>query len=243
MVLLQDAPGIMAKLSMITKKTYGDDVWQEIFGNITMPKVGWTLDEMSNFTRDIERKYCSATSIEKYECACETVAHCWIPDWDKDGRAKFLEMRSIDALCVTYNNGLIEILQKSHGDGSLFFTQEVDNEVVEYVRVNPQIYRIDDKIYVKRMPYLTKRYLNEPDIKMKRYYACHCPWIRNSILQAEGPVSRSFCHCSLGLVKKGFEIAFDRNLIGRVISSVMDEGVLLCIFEIDIPNDILEQYT
>ena len=93
------------------------------------------------------------------------------------------------------------------------------------------------------MPYHTKRYLNEPGPVRKRYHACHCPWARNSILQPEGPVSRSFCDCSMGFVKKAFEVAFDRPLTGRTLTSVLDEGETLCLFAVGIPEDILAQYT
>jgi hypothetical protein len=47
----------------------------------------------------------------------------------------------------------------------------------------------------------------------------------------------------LGYVKKPFDIAFDREISGRVIKTAMDEDSRGCVFELEIPADIMEQYT
>jgi len=107
------------------------------------------------------------------------------------------------------------------------------------MKANPLYTRLSHTIRVKKIPYLTRRYLAAEDIRMKRFYACHCPWIRNSIIQEEGAVSRHFCHCSLGHAKRPFDVAFAMAVTGRVIETVMDEDGLVCCFEIDIPQDWL----
>ena len=242
MVLLRDAPEVMNRLSAVTRERYGEDVWQGVFGDTAMPEIGWTLEEMSGFTRAMEQRYLAAAPKEAYECACEQVAHGWTPAWDTNGRENFLRIGNIDALCAQFDQNLIKTLEECRDTGTLFFTQEVDDEVIDYVRKNPYAHRAGNKIHIRKMPFLTKRYLETEDLRMKRYYACHCPWARNAILQDEGPVSRSFCHCSMGLSKKAFEVAFDRPLTGRTRSSALDEDASLCVFEIDIPEDILSQY-
>jgi hypothetical protein len=59
----------------------------------------------------------------------------------------------------------------------MFYANEIDEEVVEYVRKNPEIMggvRVGDVIYETKIPYMAKKFLHEKDEKMKRYYACHC---------------------------------------------------------------------
>jgi len=92
--------------------------------------------------------------------------------------------------------------------------------------------------FLKLNDYIMSKYLDETDNKMKRYYACHCPWARQSILK-DKTISKSFCYCSFGHDKYELESAFGRSLDGRVICSVLEADSLQCIFEVDIPRDIL----
>lgn len=242
-MLLRDAWNVMNRASELTKKIQGSEVWGKIFGDVEMPQIGWTLDEMTDFSREFDKRALMAMPRNQYEHICVKNAHSWEPEWDSDWREEFLKYKSVDKFIEVNNEYLIRELERCRNEGSLFFTQEVDECVIEYVKANPQFYRIGNKIHVKRMPFLTKRYLNETDKRMKRHYACHCAWIRNSILQPEGAVSKSFCYCSLGHDKRRFDVAFDQEVSGRVIETVMDDDSLLCIFEIDIPDDIMREYT
>ena len=90
-VLLIDAADVMNKLSEVTRELYGPDVWQEVFGGAEMPEVGWTINEMTDFTVRIDRKYQNTGRKEDYERACEIVAHCF-PGWQTDGRQTFLSI-------------------------------------------------------------------------------------------------------------------------------------------------------
>lgn len=242
-LLLCDGADIMRRLSEVTLETCGPEVWEKVFGGRDIPGIGATLDEMNAFTLDTDRKYQSAAPRESYERACEKVAHCWQPGWSSTGREDFLKLGSIDALINQMNERTIKELEKCRDKSEPYFNQMVDDAVIEYKKANPDYYRKGAKLYVEKIPFLAKKFLAETDGKMKRYYACHCPLARETILKTDGPVSRSFCHCSLGYSKKPFEAAFDRALEGRTVSVVFDENTYKCVFEIDIPEDILTMYT
>lgn len=241
-VLLIDAADVMNKLSEVTNELYGPDVWQKIFGGVEMPEIGWTMNEMSDFTLSIDNHYQNVTPKVDYERACEIVAHCF-PGWNTNGRKTFLSINNIDVFCEKLRNDFIKELERCRDTGDLFFNQKIDDIVIDYIKANPHVYRKESKIIATKIPFLAKKYLAETDDKMKRYYACHCPWARDSILNETNSVSASFCHCSLGLEKKDFETAFARDLDGRIVSTVLEKNNLQCIFEIDIPKDILEMYT
>jgi hypothetical protein len=180
---------------------------------------------------------------EQYEQIMCKNAHAWHSDWNRHLRTRFLEMKSIDKYIDSLNDDIVKSMKESLDNGTLCFTQKVDDETVAYVKANPEYTRQGNKIHVVKTPFLINKYIRETDPKMKRYYSCHCPLIKSSILQAEGSVSRSFCYCSLGYVKKPFDIAFDREISGRVIKTAMDEDSRGCVFELVIPDDIMEQFT
>jgi len=242
-LLLCDGADIMRRLSDVTKEICGPEVWQKVFAGKQIPGIGTTLDEMNDFTLEMDRAFLATAPREDYERACEKVAHCWEPSWNPITHEEFLALGSIDALCDWLNAKTIAELEQCRDKDEPFFNQMVDDEVIEYSKAHPNYYRKGDKLYVEKIPFLAKKFLAEPGGKMKRYYACHCPLARESILREDGPVSRSFCHCSLGYSKKPFEAAFDRELTGRTVSVVFDEDCYQCVFEIDIPEDILAMHT
>jgi hypothetical protein len=128
-------------------------------------------------------------------------------------------------------------MEESCNKGELWWGRAMDEEILNYFKNNPIMYRVGDKIMCKQNYYSPKRFLHETDDKLKRYYACHCSIKRQSILQDEGSLSNSLCYCCLGYIKKQFEAAFGCELTGRVLRTVLEEGCYECVFEIDIPDD------
>ena len=76
--------------------------------------------------------------------------------------------------------------------------------------------------------------------RMKRYYACHCPFAKESILP-DSVVSPVLCHCSLGHVMNFKEAFLGRELEGRVVHSVLN-GNMTCEYEITISEDIMDSF-
>jgi hypothetical protein len=54
-VLLLDACNVINKMSALTKE-HEPEIWKRVFGDMELPKIGMTLDEMSEFTRSLEKK-------------------------------------------------------------------------------------------------------------------------------------------------------------------------------------------
>ncbi|MCL2361693.1 MAG: hypothetical protein FWC73_07770 [Defluviitaleaceae bacterium] len=225
--------GTMKHLSDTTRKMYGDDIWEKIFKDVQMPEAGWTADEMSEFTYNIEKKYLAASTRENYECAQKKgnpFARAF-----KESDKKNLTIDDVDGIIDTLNTKFLSALKQCHKSGELFFNQKIDDAVIkEYETGKWFMRREDTKIILTKNPYMMGKYLTETDNKMKRYYACHCPWARQSILK-DKTVSKSFCYCSFGHDKYELESAFGRQLDGRVVCSVLEEDSLQCIFEVDIP--------
>ena len=241
-VLLRDGLGVFDKTGELTK-TYEPAAWERVFKSAEIPGAGSTLDEMSAFTRGIEKKMLDAMPRERLEFIMGKNAHGWQPEWVWDEHAKLAEAGTLDKYLDMKHDEFIKELEGYRDSGEFFFTQEMDDSVVAFARDHLKTVRKGDKLIYKRAPYLMKEYLNAAENKMKRYYACHCPWKRNSILQEESPLTHSMCCCCLGHAKKPFDFAFKQEIDGRVISTMMDDGCSVCTYEYTIPEEIMEAFT
>jgi hypothetical protein len=94
--------------------------------------------------------------------------------------------------------------------------------------------REGDKIYITKVPYNAIGYLHATDARMKRYYACHCPLLREAILQDQ-PISPVVCNCSLGHASH-YLAGLDLGVIkGEVLESAV-KGDTRCRFVFYLPN-------
>lgn len=94
--------------------------------------------------------------------------------------------------------------------------------------------RQDNKIIVSKIPYNPDAWLKETDPVRKRFYACHCPFARYSIL-TEKPVDSLWCYCSGGFTKLFFDYLYDQDLEVELLESVLS-GAECCRFSIRLPE-------
>jgi hypothetical protein len=90
-------------------------------------------------------------------------------------------------------------------------------------------------IYETKIPYLTKQFLAGTDPALKRYYYCHCPWVREAVKNRDVRLSEAFCNCSAGFHKKTFEVIFKQPLKADVLESII-KGDERCRFAIHLPE-------
>jgi hypothetical protein len=115
-----------------------------------------------------------------------------------------------------------------------------DSPEYKYVEADPTIEagkREGNIVYVSKIPYQIKEFLEAKDGKAKRYHYCHCGWVRDSLKKSEKEqVSPTFCNCSGGWHKVPFEGIFERSLEVDVIKSVL-KGDEMCTFAIHLPEE------
>jgi hypothetical protein len=117
----------------------------------------------------------------------------------------------------------------------IWFEQKITQEVIDYVKSNQEILsgRLEDnQLYITKIPYDTVNFLNAYDLKDKQYYACHCPFARESIYQ-DKKVNQTFCYCSAGFAKFPFEVILGQSLDIKVIASAIGQDDH-CRFVIDL---------
>ncbi|MEA5049229.1 MAG: DUF6144 family protein [Eubacteriales bacterium] len=135
-------------------------------------------------------------------------------------------------------------LQHHCDTGTVWFEQEITQPVVDYVAANQEILsavRDGDTLYHTKIPYDPARYLKESSPERKRYYACHCPLVREAILQGQTNVSPTWCYCSGGFAKYPYEVLFGRELRVTLLQSVL-KGDAVCRFAIHL-DDAPEERT
>jgi len=149
----------------------------------------------------------------------------------------FIEQGGVDGYIEFGRKRFIAELERCMQDGKLFFGQEVTPEVVAYVSSDPEIAfgrRDGTSVYITKIPFRTKKWLEEKDPVRKRHLYCHCPWARESLLFPAGPVNKEFCRCSAGFHKKPWEVALGQPLKCEVIESVL-AGDDRCRFKLQLP--------
>ncbi len=218
----------------------GDEKRDEILPKRDLPPLGMPDTEKVDVTRKVLKRMTKTLSAEDCKRILADVAHGLPRDFRKGEREKYLQAGSIDEYLKQKRESALAELEKHRDDGTLFFNQYITDDVVEYIKSRPDILsgeRRGNTIYHTKIPFMTKEFLEATDERMKRYYACHCAWARESILDDERDVSADFCHCSGGFTKQPWEAALDEPLEYEMVKSVL-QGHTECCFIIHLPENV-----
>ena len=162
--------------------------------------------------------------------------------WARERFAQYDDIDAFNAACRAEQTALFTRLRDT---GESFYGQPVDARVLAFVIDQPAMLapvREGADLHITGFPFDMVAYLRATGTDVRRYHACHCPFARESLLQAQGPVSPTLCNCSLGHAKVMWEAIFDRELDGEVRASAL-AGDPLCRYVIHLPADILARYT
>ena len=217
----------------------GEEKRDEILPKKGLPPLGIPDTEKMGVTREVMEKMEKVLDPTDCKKILADVAHGLPRDFRKGEREKFVKAGGIDEYLKQKRENAIAELEKHRDDGSLFYNQYITDVVVEFVKSRSDVLsgeRRGNTIYHTKIPYMVQEYLEETDKKKKRYYACHCAWARESILD-DVDVSANFCHCSGGFTKMPWEAALDQPLEYEMVKSVL-KGDDECSFIIHLPKDV-----
>jgi hypothetical protein len=212
----------------------------KILPNKDLPPLGLPSSEKIDVTRQVLKKMNKILTPDECKKVLVDVAHGLPRDFRKGEREKFLKAGSIDEYLRKEREDGIAELEKHRDNGTFFFNQYITDDVVNFVKSRPDVLvgeRRGNTIYHTKIPYMAQEYLNATDERMKRYYACHCAWARESILKGD-EVSSEFCHCSGGFTKQSWEAALDQPLEVGMVKSVL-KGDDECSFIIHLPDGVV----
>ncbi len=211
-----------------------------LFEGIPLPQLGLPNEQKIGLTQAlIPRLEVIASPEECEQILADSLRD--LPDayYEKD-KALFAECGSVDAYLDRNEQEFIAQLEKLRDEGKPYFTQFITDEVIEFVRSEPLIargVREGNIFYEAKIPHQTIEYLAESDPQKKRYYYCHCPWVKESLKAGPSDIPAGFCQCSAGFHKRRWEVIFGQKLKAEVIESVL-QGDDWCKFAIHLPEEI-----
>jgi hypothetical protein len=219
---------------------FGEMVREEVFAGIGVSPLGVPPPE-----KPFDMFPVLDRLIDKvgYETVKQLLSACLrdLPDeYFLDEREKYRKSANIDDYLCERHQAFVNQLKKCQHDGVLFFSQEITDEVVEFVEQHPEFecgVREGNLLYITKIPYNTKQYLAETDPTLKRFYACHCPWARQAIKNGNIHLNAVFCNCSGGFSKKPWEIIFGQTLQVDLLESAL-KGDFRCRFAVHLPEKL-----
>jgi len=244
-ISLLDGSEVLDNLHERLSALVGEQKRDEIFAGIDLPPLGLPTSHKPRVLQAVMERLEAQLDAETYDKLFSSSLRTLDDSGYLEDRDKYQACASLDEFLVKRGLNFIAHLEQLKHEDRLYFTQEVTDEVIAFVRGNPLIsqgVREGNVLYEIKIPYMTKEYLAATDERMKRYYYCHCPWVRESIKNGDVPavisaVSPRFCQCSAGFVKKPWEVILGQPLKAEVVESVL-MGALWCKIAIHLPDGV-----
>jgi len=227
-------PGIGVRLAELE----GEEMRLRVFEGVEMPPLGSPQEAYPQLTEMIVSKMESELSPKKCREILTWNYHNIPAEAFLGHRERFERAKSIDVYLKDEHRRFVEEITRFMNEGKVWYEQEITPAVVEFVEANQEVSigeRIDDRIYVTKIPCEPKRYLEEQDPRMRRYYACHCPLARTAIRDGGLDVSATLCYCSAGFTKLAYDVIFGEPVEIELLESAL-KGDMRCRFAIRIPE-------
>ena len=210
----------------------------KLIKNIQLPQFGIESSDLPSYTKDFLDKL--NKHLPKSMCNKILAGNNHnIPKsaFDKE-KEYYNNSASLEVYLKERHKRKVAELTRYYENNLIWFEQMITKEAIEYVEGNQEMLSgviKDDKLYITKIPYEISNYLNEDDEKMKRYYACHCSFVRENILTEKEDIPMQWCYCSAGFAKYPFEIILEQELDVKLLKTPLN-GDFICRFEIDLSN-------
>lgn len=235
-----DGSEVMDNLHDKVGRRLGEDIRDHIFSGINLPPMGMHPTQKAEITEKVmERLEAEVDPQTCRELLKDSLRHLQDEPHLVE-RRRYMDCEGLDEYLSIRGGRFIADLEAIQSEGGLFFTQPVTEEVIEFVRGNPEIgqgVRQGDTLYQIKIPYMTADYLAETDEQLKRFYYCHCPWVRQGLINGRSKISSTFCNCSAGFMKKPWEVIFEQPLEAEMVETILD-GDPWCKVAIRLPEGV-----
>ncbi len=193
--------------------------------------------EKVNITKKLVERFLAKVDYEKCKTFFEIGLRDKYPKAYEKAIELFRELNDLDEFLRRQHQNLVTTLENHRKDDTLFFTQEINDEVISYVKRDQTIesgIRKGDQVIITKIPYSSKEFIHESDSRKRRYYYCHNPWIRQALLEEDQPIDPAFCGCSAGYFKNFWEAVLNEPVRIEVLKSFI-QGDQICEFVMHLP--------
>jgi hypothetical protein len=237
-----DGSEVIENFSQRLNDEFGKDVRDMVFREIDLPPLGLHPTKKPAYMRNILHRL--EEKIGTAQCAqfLSKGLRDRYEEWRRPDREKYLTSKDLDAFLEAKRRDFIGELKKHYKEKTLFFTQEITEDVLEYVTHDPYIetgVRHGNMIIIKKIPHMADAYLHETDEMKKSYFYCHCPWVKEAFRESTKPLSHVFCNCSAGYYKAYWEIVLAQPVEVEVLESLLT-GASVCRFAVRLPPGIVQ---
>ncbi|HEX2945187.1 MAG TPA: hypothetical protein VHT96_04455 [Clostridia bacterium] len=224
----------------------GNQAWDILTDGIGVPDIDSEFKFGCKTMCEFMRRFDGMTDTTTAKLVLSRVRHGLRHSQFSREREKFARCGyNIDAFIETNYKEDVENFTRLRDTGGNFYGQPITSEVYDFIfsaGILSNDIRKGSAIHITAFPYDIVNYIKETDERKKRYYACHCPFARESILNEGEEVSKTLCYCSLGHAKVMWEAILNIELDGEVLQSVLG-GDLMCKYVIFLPDEIVRKYT
>ncbi len=241
---ISESYNAMDNLYLRIAEVHGKSTRDEIFKELIIPQLGVDPEKKPEFTKIIMKRLEERIGEKNLIDLLSPCLHGRPPD-DIPGDKKILKELGIDGFLMKKHEDLIHRLEMHRDNGTLEFAQYIDDDVIDFIRKDQmfsQGIREGNTIYVKKMPYQAKLFLDSQDENMKRYYLCYCPWVRGAMKEDTVEDSlNNFCYCSAGWYKLYWDKILEHPIKVEPVKTAL-HGALECKIALHIPKSVLKPY-
>ncbi len=165
----------------------GNEKAEAVFSEALIPALGSDLKHYPTMICNYLKSM--ATHLTESECRQVLAGNHHAVDAKHFAEDKllFADELNLQEFLQRKHQRLTDELQSFAGSGKLWFEQHITQDVVDYVKAHQEIQTgilEGDRVIVTKIPYNPDAWLQEENPVRKRYYACHCPFVREAILSS-----------------------------------------------------------
>ncbi len=227
-----DGSEMIVNFSKRLIEEYGEELRDAVFEGIEIPPLGIRPRQKVAVTKRLVERFLAKVDYAECKTFFEIGLRDKYPQSYEKPTKLYQEADDVDEFLRRSHQNLITTLENHMKEDTLFFTQEIDDEVIAYVKRDQTIetgIRKGERVIIAKIPYSTKEFLHEKDERKKRYFYCHNPWIREALLEEDRPIDPVFCGCSAGYFKNFWEAVLNHPVRVEVLKSIIS-GDKICEF-------------
>ena len=228
--------GVIESILNKLSKVVSEERSRDLMSQVKIPVLGTPLQEITQFTHEFIQLLESKLDERELRRVLADNHHQIPKEAFMQEKIYYEQAPSLVAYLKDLHERKVAELTKHYEENKVWFEQHITSEVIAYVKQNQEVMSAvleGDYLYITKIPYDTKAFLEANTEDEKAYYLCHCPFAREVLKDNPFKISSNWCYCSGGFTKFPFDVIFDTDLPIEMLSSALrHDGA--CRFKIDL---------